>query len=337
MSGFQIQLFDRLIALYPKKSDAVQSFEDILNIGKDGVYRRIRGETLLTPEELVKLAKVHQISLDQMIGHQQNDVLFHFNSFSNKINTFEDFIDTLVQTAQQLHYVHHGQVLYASSEVPIYYQTIVPNFFSFKLYVWARTVWNFNQFENIAFDFSLIPKSVHLKCKMAFEAYQQLPSIELWSSGIFENTFSQINHHLDYQKFIHPSIALKLIDDLELLCKHMSEMAAVGKKYLPGNSPETGSDFTLYHNEMIYTNNTILFVSPELKVLFSTLCNPNFIVSRDRRIVDFMDQWFQTVKNKSILISRINDKERNRFFDSIARKIDIMRKKVELKVLEYDA
>jgi hypothetical protein len=334
MSTIQMNFFDKIIAMYEKKGDAVASFEIILNLGKDAVYRRIRNETLLNPDEFVALAKAHNISIDQLIDLKKNDVLFTFNPFSNKVNDVDDYIDTLIDTVQQLKYIHNGHVLYASSEIPVFYQAMVPSLFSFKLYVWARTVWNLPAFQNVPFSFDLISRTVTLKYKEIFELYKTLPSTELWSSGIFENTFSQIEYHLDTNKFKNPQDAIHLLNEIETLCNHMLEMANIGIKFEPGSNPDLGSSLKLYHNEMVYTNNTILFISKHLKLIFSTICNPNFIYSRDNKMCDFVDNWFHTVMNKSVLISEINEKERIRFFDRIKRKIDIMRKKIEIKFLE---
>jgi hypothetical protein len=334
MESYQTRFFETLIGMYHKRSDALQSISQILQVSLDAVYRRVRNETIISPDEMEKLALHHNISLDQLMNQNRNDVVFQFNSFSSQVNTFEDFLSTLIATINQIKFIPNGQVLYASSEIPVFYQVIVPRFFAFKLYVWARTVWNFPQFQNRPFEFSLIPASVQLQCKEVFDLYKDLPSTELWSSGIFENTFSQIEHHLHSNKFKQTSDALLLLDDLEKICMHMREMAYHGKKFVQGTSPSIGEKITLFHNEMVYTNNTILFISPNLNMLFSTICNPNFIVSKDARICDYLQNWFDAVKNKSIQISEINEKGRSRFFDGILRKIDIMRRKTEIYILE---
>jgi hypothetical protein len=336
MINFQQKFFDRLFECYPKRSEAVDRIEEILGFTRDTIYRRIRCETILHPDELYQLAKAHNLSLDALMGMgpNQNEVVFIFNSFANKINSFEDFMETLIQTIQSIKYIHDGEVYYASSEIPVFYQTLLPHFFSFKLYVWARTAWNFQHFKNLPFDFNLIPKTVQLRYQEAFDLYKTLPSTELWSSGIFENTLSQIEHHLDANLFAEPRDAMKLLDELYNICEHMRAMAENGRKFSYGGSQEHGSPFLLYHNEMVHTNNTILFLSPSVKLLFSTICNPNFIMSRDQRICEFTHDWFKNIMSNSSMISHTNERMRNRFFDGISRKIDIMRKKTDLKIME---
>jgi hypothetical protein len=336
MINFQTKFFERLFECYPKRSEAIDRFEVLLGMSRNPVYRRIRCETILHPDELYILAKAHNISMDALMGmgQNQNEVVFIFNSFSNKINSFEDFIQTLIQTIEGIKYIHEGEVFYASSEIPVFYQTMLPNFFSFKMYVWARTAWNFPHFKNLPFHFDVIPKSVRLRYNEVYDMYKMLPSTELWSSGIFENTLSQIEHHLEANLFADPKDALVLLEELYATCDHMRQMAIAGQKYAYQGHKESGSPLILYHNEMVHTNNTILFVSPSVKLLFSTICNPNFIMSRDQRICDFTLDWFKSIMSNSSLISQTNERMRNRFFDGILRKIDIMRKKTEVKLLE---
>jgi hypothetical protein len=52
---------------------------DVLSISQDAVYRRFRGETLLTIYELEKLCKHFNISLDSLFDINKDTVLFDFS------------------------------------------------------------------------------------------------------------------------------------------------------------------------------------------------------------------------------------------------------------------
>ncbi len=327
--NFQVQFLDRILSQYNRKGEAVDHLCKLLNVSKDGVYRRLRGETVLSPDELRTLSLTHTISIDQLMAVRGNDVLFTFNPFSNRIGEVGDYVQNLIQLLHQFAMLPKSMVYYASCEIPVFYHSLVPELFSFKLYVWARTVWNLPFYQDSRFHFNLIPADTRLLYPELISSYKAIPSIELWSYNIFDNTLSQIEYHLESKMFDNPADTLVLFDGLERICEHMREMATLGIKYTMDGDPDNGTPFTLYHNEMVYTNNTILYCARELRILFSTFCNPNFIMTKEYRICEFSENWFQTVINKSAQISVQNERQRNRFFDGILRKIDQSRKRVQ--------
>ena len=91
--NLQNKIFDNILLRFPKKSDAIDAIAHLLDMGKDSVYRRLRGDTFLTPDELVKLARHFHISIDAMMFDQTDTVFFIFNMFSKPVRSFEDYVE----------------------------------------------------------------------------------------------------------------------------------------------------------------------------------------------------------------------------------------------------
>jgi hypothetical protein len=333
--SYQIKFFERLQEFYPRKGEIIDKLSELLHIKKDGIYRRIRGETILSVDELMVLAKAHRISVDNLLDIPKNDVVFTFNSFSNSIKEVDDYVENLSDLLKEFSKFGKSQLYYASCEIPIFYYCLVPDVFAFKLYVWARTVWNLDYFQNVSFSPDMISADTRLHVPELFNLYKQIPTLELWSYNIFDNTLSQIEYHFEGNMFKDGQIALDLCDGLMHIQECMRQMAAHSAKFGNNGSKESGSELKLYHNEMIYTNNTLLFHHPYGKTLFTTFCNPNFIMSNDQRIADFSENWFKTIINKSSLISGQNEKARNKFFDSIKRKIEQSKNRIMIYMDQY--
>jgi len=85
---------------------------------------------------------------------------------------------------------------------------------------------------------------------------------------------------------------------------------------------ENRSDFVLFHNEMIYTNNTIIVSTEAGKAIFSTLGNPNFIRGTDKRVTQFIEEWFDEIMIKSQPISAHAERARNHYFNRLLRKVE---------------
>lgn len=328
--NFQVKFLENIIRNHSKKVEAVDALCVLLNVTKDGIYRRIRGDTPLPPEELKLLADKYNVSLDKMMNLNQNDVMFTFNSFSHKIEHIDDFVDNLLGMLNKFALIPDAKIYYASAEIPVFYHSIVPELFSFKLYVWAKTVWNLPLFKDKKFNVNLIPFDTRQNFSTLMDQYKNLESIELWSLNIFDNTLNQIEYFLESAMFEDPEDALVLCDALTTIHSHLQQMAIEGKKFKLNDNQYSGASLTLFHNEIVYTNNTILYVAPEFKLLITTFCNPNFILTRDERICEFSHDWFDTIINKAALISGLNEKQRNQYFDAIQRKINYSRKRIEV-------
>lgn len=330
----QRQLFDRIRHRFPRRADLVNELSNLLNVGRDAIYRRLRGDTLLTPDEIVLIAKTFKISLDALVFNQTDAVFFTFNAFSQEIQKVEDYLYDLKNNLHQYGSLPDNKVFFASSEIPIFYYCLFPKLMNFKLYVWGRTVWNLSYLQQEAFHFNLIdPYAIELGLHI-LEAYIDLDTTEFWSLNTLDKTLNQIEYHLNSGQFKDPKDALELCDVLEQLVEHLGRMAVAGKKFMAESKPEYGTSFNLFHNEMIFTNNTIYLTSPHMRVVFSTFGNPNYLKSTDPRLCDFIEIWFKSIQTKSSPISTNAEKARNWYFNTLKRKIDFTRRRMELVISE---
>lgn len=325
--GLQDQLFDVLLGRFSSKRDMVQDLMDLLNCGSDAAYRRVRGQSVLTPSELALLARHYNISLDRLVFEQTNKVLFTFNAFNRTVTCFDDYFDGILDHLAKLRRIPEVRIYYSSLEIPIFYYCFFPELISFKLYVWGRAIWDLSFTRDLPFSFDLISPSALAKAGQMLEFYLQLPSTELWSLNILDNTLNQIDYHLNSGTFKNPSDALVLIDRVQDLVRHMRSMATSGYKHHVGHSEEL-SEIRLLHNEMIYTNNTIMVQSPYAKGVFTTFGNPNFLFSDDERIIEYTEQWFKRVIAKSHPLSLGSEKSRNWFFHQLNERVSRTQTKV---------
>lgn len=324
----QGQFFDILQGRFSNKREMVDDLMELLNCGRDSAYRRVRGQSILPPSELALLARHYNISLDRLVFEQTNKVLFSFNAFNRVVTSFEDYFDGILDHLAKLRRIPEVRIYYSSLEIPIFYYCFFPELISFKLYVWGRAIWDLPFTRDLPFSFDLISPSALAKSEQMLEFYLQLPSTELWSLNILDNTLNQIDYHLNSGTFKNPADALILVDRVQDLVRHMRSMATSGYKHHVGHG-ENLSEIRLLHNEMIYTNNTIMVQSPYAKGVFTTFGNPNFLFSDDERIIEYTEQWFNRVITKSHPISLGSEKSRNWFFHQLHERVNRTQAKVQ--------
>ena len=95
-TNLQEQFFDLLLSRFPRRADAVEEICELLHLAKDAIYRRMRGDTFLSPNELATLAQHYHISLDALMLGQTNNVLFEYNAFSQKLHDFSDYLSGFI-------------------------------------------------------------------------------------------------------------------------------------------------------------------------------------------------------------------------------------------------
>ncbi len=331
--NLQNYLFDSVLSKYPKKADAISALSDLLGVGSDAVYRRVRGDSDLTPKEISLIANKFKISVDSHIFNQTDHISFQFNPFVKTIKSFDDYLDDIHADVKALGSIPDVMIYYASSEIPIFYYIAEPELFAFKLYVWGRSIWNFTYLQSENFHFDIISPAVLEKAKEVWRMYRMQISTEMWSLNIVDNTLNQIEYHFQTNSFKKKSDAIVLCEKLLKLVQNLETMAQHGSKVETSTpTASNGSNFTLYHNEIIYTNNTILVDSPHFKSVYTTYGNPNFLKSSDLRLFNYTQKWFNDVIAKSTQISLHGEKNRTWFFDRLNRRIETLKQRIELSL-----
>ena len=79
VTGIQQQLFQAVKARLQVESSMADEIAKLLNISTDSAYRRIRGEKMITLEELHAICINYRISLDQLMGINTGAIMFHGN------------------------------------------------------------------------------------------------------------------------------------------------------------------------------------------------------------------------------------------------------------------
>lgn len=329
----QDKLFEDVLSKFPKKSQAVETLTELFGVGKDAVYRRLRGDTLLTPDELSRLAQKFNLSLDSYVFEDATTVFCSFNPFKKEIKNVSDYLEGIHKLMHRVQHIPNTSMYYATSDVPLFTYFFFPEILQFKIYIWGRAVWQFEYLDDMKFNFNTIGPHGMDMAKDMLKYYVNMPSIELLSTDILDNTLNQVEYHVNSGHFENVEDALTLCDRLNDLTNHMETMAKLGYKFLPSQSSEIkGGEMKMYHNEMVYTNNTILFDTDAGKAIYSSYTNPNFLKINDQRLCDFTHAFFEKIRTKSILMSVQGEKQRAWYFNRMRKKVALARTRITLQM-----
>lgn len=330
--SFQQAILDRVLFRFPKKAEAIKAISKILGISLDAVYRRLRGDSYLAPQEIFTLVNHFNISLDPLIQNRDNAVVFEFHRYDTKLASIEDFLRNINALLQGTRYLTNPKIFIASSDIPLFYYALSPSLFKFKLYVWGNTIWDFNLFKENPFSLELFPRYIDEQIEQIRNAYFNIETVELWSLSLAEDTLNQMSYFMYCDRFASHTILWQLFEDLLSLTYDLKKVAKSGFKSNPG-TPHARGPISIYHNEVIHSISTILLRSKEQNLIFTPFSSPNYLLTKDDNTCRNMQEWFEKIMQKSNLISVYNEKNRVWFFNQLIRKIEFA--KDQLKVISY--
>ena len=315
----QSYIFKSLQSQFGKTANVVLALTDLFNLHPNGVYKRIRGESELSPDEIEALAAKYKISIDAHIFKNSDSVLFQFNPFIKTIKNFDDYTNELYDAVKPLSELK-GLTLYsASSELPLFYFLSSPELFSFKMFVWAQSVWNFEYLKQEKFSFNILSQSTQERAQQIWHIYKMQNPIEMWSLNILDSTINQIEYYFSIKIIKSKTDALKLCTALFDLVSNIEIMATQGKRITDKSAMK--DSFKLYHNELNFANNTILIESESINLVYTNFVIPDYLRTNDARIVKHTQNLFSDIISKSTQISAQGKKSRKYFFETLFIKI----------------
>ena len=311
----QLNYFSNLQKQFPSKRLLVEEIMRVLNISSDATYRRMRGATALSTNEL--------FTLQEHFGGNHTGADWSFNLAGTTIDAPIKFIEQLEQGMARIESLGPGaELLIATPGVPFFHDVFAPHLTSFQLFILGTTCWEIPAWQNKAYNPKLIDQRVLDRARGVGEAAYQLPSRELWTNGMLDSILTQIDFMHVSGRFAKEGIAEELLDDLSRLVDRLENMAAYGRKYLPDTNPNSGTAFRPALNELASRNDLLLVKSPQATLLSAPFLAPNYLETRDDSAIAAGLRWFERVERSASGLGSNAGKHRMRFFNGLRRKIE---------------
>lgn len=299
----------------PPNVSLADDLAEILNISRDSAYRRIRGETVLSLDEVKKLCNHYTISLDNLLSHSSESVAFRHWAVNNSDFTFDKWLNAILGNLTMISDFPEKQLFYSAKDLPVFNYFNFPELSAFKMFFWMKSVLRYPQFQNVKFDTGLVSKEYLALGKKIWDRYMDIPSTELWSEEASNVTLKQIEFCYDSGGFSNVEMARKLCDDYQQMIHRIREWAVAGVKN------ETGSSFSLYKNEILIGDNILLFKTGKTRNAFIAYNTMSVVTTSQESFCQHIENYIQNLLNKSVMISTVGEKERNKFFNLMDEKI----------------
>jgi hypothetical protein len=325
-TDIQHNFFESIKASLPRNMSLADVVATVLEISNDSAYRRIRGEKMLSLEEIQLLCNHCKISVDEVLSLQTNATSFSGRFLEASTFSLDKYLQDMLEQLSHINHLDRPELIYFCKDVPIFQYFMFPELAAFKFYVWMKTLVPGQPVNGQSESIDSIMTSLLAYSKKLADIYVRVPGIEILSPGNTATTQWQIEYARDAKLFRSEVEMEVLYDKLHEMNDHMERQAEAGKKFLPGQAHASGADYKLYVNDFVIGDNTVLIKAESAEACFINHNAINYFFTRDKRFIQYTARFLDNVIRKSILISSAGEKERSMFFNHTRGQIDQSRK-----------
>ena len=311
--SIQSVFLEQIRQILPKNLSFPDELAEVLNVSRDSVYRRIRGETVLSLEEVKKLCAHYKISLDALLSPTSDIISFRKRRIDPESFTLEKWLASLLNDLANMEAFEEKEIIYSAKDIPPPYYFKYPALTQFKLFFWLKSYQRHPKFDVMRYDPGLVSQQLTDVGKKIWNKYSAIPSSEIWSDETFNVTVRQVQFYYE-NGFIGITEARALIDEYLTMVQEIRNCAAYGAK------GERGV-FKLYHNEFLLTDTTYLIKVGDKRIASITYNTLNILTTTQESFCRETEDFLNNVINKSTLISTVGERERNKFFNQVEKHI----------------
>lgn len=314
-------LFDRIKTLIPDKKALSGEIADLLDIGIDGAYRRIKGATPLKFSEVVAIAIHFHQSLDELVGDiNPSAVTFLPSSLQQKNAGMIPYLEGLKALMKTLIQDEAQGIIIASKDIPTFQLFQFPELLQFKMFFWRKTMFDDPNLQGEKFALGYVSherESINSLCLDIARLYAQLDSTEVWTAELVYGLVKQIKYYHDLGQFESPDDALNLLSQAEDMVNFLQKMAEEGKKLLVSNPGYKGGTYDLYRQDLIVNDNVISLILNNQIRTFHVYNSIEYLQTGHQTYGTQVRTWLENLPKRSVAISTFNERSRVVYFNEL--------------------
>ncbi|MDR0604944.1 MAG: hypothetical protein LBG80_11640 [Bacteroidales bacterium] len=313
-------LFEIIKQRLPANLRLADIIGEILNIGTDSVYRRIRGETELTITELSKLCIHFNISMDAILNYSPNDIMLKYSPlYTNNIDNYYKYIEDFASLLENM--VKSGgnkEIIIMSQDIATVHFYPYLELILFKIYTW------FKSFNNFQLTYDKFVETLNLERVSGFykkitEAYLQIPSSEIWTTKTIRPFLYLLHYYSDLNCFENKDTINIIVNQLIDLLKNIESCTEKGEKKYIGKPVS----FRMYLSPIDFSNNYMIIRRDRVNMISIKLHAINSVFTSDSCFYSEINKLIEDMTCQSLLLSGTSARERFLFFQKLKSEITL--------------
>lgn len=292
----------------PQGANIIHFLTDTLYLGKEAIYRRLRGDVPFSFHEVYTIVQKLDISLDYILNYStENNIIFELRQHSYydpkdvDYAIFLKFLDILRNVSQES--VSELAVSYnVFPQLPIQLYYNLSRYNSFKWIYQNQNLYPIRKFEEVE-----LPRRLYeIHKDTILESMKIKHTSYIWDYTIIETLVKEIKYFENIE-LIDKEDVLKLKEELYDFLNYVEKLAITGEF-------ENGNRFDLYIS-CIHSDTAYLYIeTPNTQISMLGAFGSNHMISKDLRALTRMKGKILSRKRVATLISRSDEMYRISFF-----------------------
>lgn len=293
-----------------KKGESLSTvLTDILQLGRESVYRRIRGDVPFTFEEVIKLSEVLKFSIDGLVDQSKpNKSVFEINMLSARaqLDDYSALLSSYVKLFSEMAKTPTSVARHALNTLPYSLYLGYPNLARFKYFRWMYQS-HISLHDKVKYaDIQTPPKL--LEVQKAFAAGSKYINRTMMVLG--HNIFSSICCDIEYFYSLH----FLTSEDVELMRNELLDILDVWEGYAMAGQFNTGKRVDIYLSNVDVEATYCLFEYDKGGMAHLRLFDASGVDSEANEIRAVQRRWIDSLRRYSTLISQSGEMERHVYF-----------------------
>jgi hypothetical protein len=312
----QVMFFQFIKSKLSSHISLVDQLADLLEISIDSAYRRIRGEKMISLEEISKIASHFKLSIDQLLNLKTSDAkIFTGNYVTAENFNFEMYLQKMLETLAFLNSFKNKELIHFCKDIVIFSYFPYPELAAFKNFAWMKTILNFQVFAHQTFSCDMFEKSALDIFPKIAKQYTLIPGSEIMNISNIHTTLYQIEYYKTARMFRSDHELKTIYEQLHKMVDHIEAQAESGVKFMPGEKENSQSvPYNLYVNDFVIGDNSYLAIVDGNRISYIVHNHLNYLATSDETHTAYHYNFLKNILQKSILLSKSGEKIRSGFF-----------------------
>jgi hypothetical protein len=312
---------DRFFALVkqalPNGLGLAEEVAELLNLSLDASYRRLRGQTDITLDEISKLTEKYHVNMDVVLGKRGTTAGFSYIKLTDSEENFMNYLTGLYDQLLVLSKHPGAKLFYVADEAPLFYSFGSRKLAEFKLFFWQRSVLNIERYQHKKFSWGVLTEEILELAENTYKEYMKIPCVEYWTDETVLTNLKQIEFYFE-SGLLSKTDALDLLHEHRGLMQKILAMAETGRK----NTSDQAETYSMYSSELVLGTNCIYALYGDTKYSYISFNSINSLRTEDPDFCEETENWLRNLEKKSTLISGIGEKQRYQFFNRMFKTIE---------------
>lgn len=301
MDNQQALFFQAIRSVLPEYQNLALSVAEELGISTNEAYKKIRGGSNLTFQQIIKLADCFDVPF-LYSPKQSLSVTFSYLSVNEDLDMI-GYLRNLLDNIKAIKNSNKKHITITTDDIPLFHFFKYPELTSFKLFFWANSA---NNLET-PFSSSFLSDEIIKISQELHATYLEIPSTEIWSKDTVTGTLEQIRYAFEAGHLSDAGLAVKIVEQVRYCLTDMNMYAISSKKTIDPNHT-----FNWYNCDVLGSIAYLVDFKDRM-ACYNRFNTFNYLRTEDQAYCKQTKQWMQGLIMKSVSFSGQGEKHRNKY------------------------